>query len=289
MPHERQRAVPGADQRKAGESRPRYTGSSVLNRPASPAGADLVLFLQRAAGNRAATRLLQRFPVATDIESFWSELVAELKKQGLTTKDIDCFQASMRVGAIGRSKARDRKLNPQRPPLDGPLYRISKHDERATPEEARAAHGRGWRVRDHVVSFGRREYLKVHMGGAGGAAPTAAFYPLLPGTIIYTAENAGWADRASGTYNWLKRHAAVYRSGGWVRDNFATQPRNIMEGHAEEDDWGAWRMPEHPEKDDPQFLTTLAIYDPFYAYRSEAEVLWLSRGPRNAWSAAFGR
>jgi len=268
MPHERQRAVPGADQRKAGESLPRDTGSSVLNRPASPAGADLVLFLQRAAGNRAATRLLQRFPVDTD---------------------IDCFQASMRVAAIGRSKARDRKLKPQRPPLDGPLYRISKHDERATPEEARAAHGRGWRVRDHVVSFGRREYLQVHMGGAGGAAPTAAFYPLLPGMIIYTAENAGWADRASGTYNWFKRHAAVYRSGGWVRDNFATQPRNIMEGHAEEDDWGAWSMPEHPEKDDPQFLTTLAIYDPFYAYRSEAEVLWLSRGPRSAWSAAFGR
>jgi hypothetical protein len=64
MPHERQRAIPGADQRKAGESLPRYTGSSILNRPVSPAGADLVLFLRRAAGNRAATRLLQRFPAS---------------------------------------------------------------------------------------------------------------------------------------------------------------------------------------------------------------------------------
>jgi len=285
MPQERQRAVPGADQRRAGESFPRDTGSSVLNRPPS----DAVLFLQRAAGNRAATRLLQRFPVATDVESFWSELVTELKKEELTTEDIDCFKASMRVAEIGRSKARDRKLKPQRSALRGPLYRISKHDERATPEEARAAHGRGWSVRDHVVSFGRREYLKVHTGGAGGAAPTAAYYPLLPGMIIYTAENVGWADKARGTYNWFKRHAAVYRSGGWVRDNFATEPRNIMEGHDEEDDWGAWHMPKHPKKTDPQFLTTLAIYDPFYAYRSEADVLWLSRGSRTAWSAAFGR
>ena len=54
MPQERQRAVPGADQRRAGESFPRDKGSSVLNRPAS----DAVLFLQRAAGNRAATRVL---------------------------------------------------------------------------------------------------------------------------------------------------------------------------------------------------------------------------------------
>jgi hypothetical protein len=288
MQRERQPAVPVADHRKISESPPGHTGPSVLNRLASPAGADSVLFLQRAAGNRAATRLLQRFPVDTDIESFWSELVAELKNEGLRTKDIGCFEACMRVARIGQSKARDRNLEAQRSPLDGPLYRISKHDEHATPEEARAAHGRGWRVRDHVVSFARREYLKVHIGGAAGAAPTAAFYPLLPGMIIYTAENAGWDDEAKGTYNWYKRHAAVYRGGGWVRDNFATRPRNIMESHAEEDEWGAWHMPEHPEEEDPHFLTTLSIYDPFYAYRSKAEVLWLSQGPRNAWSAAFG-
>jgi hypothetical protein len=287
MQHEPQRAVPGAGHRKASESLPGHIGSSVLNRLASPAGADSVLFLQRAAGNRAATRLLQRFPAETDIESFWSELVAELKNEGLTTKDIDCFEACRRVARIGRLKAHDRKLKPQRPPLGvtEPLYRISKHDERATPEEARAAHGRAWRVRDHVVSFARREYLTVHIGGTAGAA----LYPLLPGMIIYTAENAGWDDEAKGTYNWYKRHATVYRGGGLVRDNFATRPRNIMEGHAEEDDWGAWHMPEHPKKTDPHFLTTLSIYDPFYAYRSKAEVLWLSQGPRNAWSAAFGR
>jgi len=249
-----------------------------------------MLSLQRAAGNRAATRMLQRFPVETDVESFWSELVEELKKQDRTTEDLDCFQASLRVSTIGRSKARERKLKPQRPPLDGPLHRISQHDKRATPEEASAAHGRGWRVRDHVVaSLGPREYLKVHTGGAGGAAPTAAFYPLLPGMIIYTAENVGWADRSSRKYNWFKRHAAVYRGGGWVRDNFRTQPRNILVGHEEEDDWGAWKRPEDPKKDDPQFLTTLAVYDPFFAYRSEAEVLWLSRGARTGLSAAFGR
>ena len=280
MSHQRQRAVPDADRQTAGES--------LVNRPAAAAGADAVLSLQRAAGNRAAARLLQRFPAATDVESFWSELVSELNDEGRTTEDLDCFQASMRVAAIGGSKARERKLEPQRSRLNGPLYRISQHDERATPEEARAAHGRGWRVRDRVVWLGKGEYLKVHKGGAGGAAPTASYYPLLPGMIIYTAENAGWADKASGTYNWFKRHAAVYRGGGWVRDNFAAQPRNIMQGHAKEDDWGAWHRPDRPKKDDPRFLTTLAVYDPFYAYRTEAELRWLSRGARSAMSATFG-
>jgi len=281
MSHERQRAVPDADRQRAGES--------LVNRPAAAAAAEAALSLQRAAGNRAAARVLQRFPAATDVESFWSELVSELKDEGRTTEDLDCFQASMRVAAIGGSKARERKLKPERSRLNGPLYRISQHDERATPEEARAAHGRGWRVRDRVVWLGRGEYLRVYTGGAGGAAPTATYYPLLPGMIIYTAENAGWADKASGTYNWFKRHAAVYRGGGWVRDNFDAQPRNIMQGHAEEDEWGAWHRPKRPKKDDPQFLTTLAVYDPFYAYRSDAEVRWLSGGARSAMSAVFGR
>lgn len=205
--------------------------------------------------------------------------------------DVDCREAADRVAGIGRSEASRRGIKANREPLKGrPLYRISKDDEKAEPWEAKEAHGRSWRVRDRVVSAFGRDYMKVWSGGAEGATPTVKFYPLLPGMMIYTAENAGYADKKSNTYNWYRRHAAVYKGDGWVRENFGDQLRNIKQGHEEEDAWGAWRQPEDPKKrkkTDPKFFTTLAIYDPFYSYRSKAEEAWLGRGPMTGRSAAW--
>jgi hypothetical protein len=246
---------------------------------ASPAAArHPALVLQRAAGNRATARLLQRFPDASDINSFWSELSDQVEAEGREVGDLDCRAAANRVAAIGRSRAKDRGIKPIRSALKGPLYRISKDDLDATPTEVKEAHDRGWSVRDRVVSLLGRDYMKVHSGGAGGATPTVKLYPLLPGMMIYSAEDGGWKDKKNGTYRWYLRHAAIYRSNGWVRENFGAQLRNIKEGHPDEDrEAGAWG-----EDANPKFLTTLAVYDPFYAYRSKEEADWLGRGPVNA-------
>jgi hypothetical protein len=252
-----------------------------------------VLALQRSAGNRATARLLQRFPDAGEIDSFWSQLVREVEAKNLKLGEIDCREAADWLARIGREKAKERGIKPLRSPRQDALFRISKHDERAEPLEAKEAHGRAWRVRDRVVSAFGHDYMKVWTGGAEGSTPTPRFYPLLPGMMIYTAENAGYTSKKLNTYHWYRRHAAVYRGDGWVRENFGDQLRNIMQGHAEEDLDGAWRLPRDPRKrtsEDPKFLTTLAIYDPFYAYRSKDEEAWLRGGARTgrgaAWDAA---
>jgi hypothetical protein len=233
-----------------------------------------LLALQRSAGNRATARLLQRFPDAADIDTFWSELVGEVEREGRVVKDLDCRAAANRVAAIGQSKARKRKIKPNQSPLTGPLYRIASDDLDATPTEVKEAYGRGWRVRDRVVSFSGREYMRVHSGGADGAEPTVRFFPLLPGMMIYSAEDAGWKDKGQGTYRWYLRHAAIYKGDGWIRENFGAQLRNIKQGHRSEDrTLGAYGADSHPK-----FLTTLAIYDPFHAYRSKADKAWLDRG-----------
>jgi hypothetical protein len=243
------------------------------------------LRLQRTAGNRATARLLQRFPDAADIDMFWSELADQVEAEGLDLEEVDCRAASNRMVGIGRAKAKRRKLKALREQLGGPLYRISSDDRAATPDEAKNALGRGWSVRDRVVSFGGREYLKVHSGGADDAAPTVRFYPLLPGMMIYSAESVGWQSKTKGTYRWYLRHAAIYRGGGWIRENFGAQRRNIMQGHKSEDrNLGAYGS-----DSDPKFLTTLAIYDPFYAFRSKEEAASLDRGPRTGLGARLER
>lgn len=118
-----------------------------------------ILGLQRAAGNRATAGLLQRFPDATDIDSFWSQLADQVAAENRMMEDIDCRAASNRLAGIGRSKAKQRRIKANRSPLKGPLYRISSADLDATPMEATEAHGRGWRVRDRVVSFSGRDYI----------------------------------------------------------------------------------------------------------------------------------
>jgi hypothetical protein len=275
--------VPGVRARS-----PRPAGRSDARPPPSPEPArpDVLRSLQRTAGNRATARLLQRFPEAKDIDSFWSDLVREVEAENRKVKDLDCRAASDRVAVIGNSRAKRRKITPTRTALTGPLYRISNDDLDATPTEAKEAHGRGWKVRDRVVSSFGRDYMKVHRGGADGATPTIEFYPLLPGMMIYSAEDVGWKDKKQGTYRWYLRHAAVYRSEGWIRENFGAQRRNIKQGHPQEDrSLGAYGS-----DDNPSFLTTLAIYDPFYAYRSKEEADWLSRAPMHApaaiWEAA---
>lgn len=250
---------------------------------ASPHGADRILALQRSAGNRATARLLQRFPDTRDIDSFWSELVRQVEAENRKVGDLDCRAAANRVAGIGQAKAKHRGINARRSPLTGALYRISTDDLDATPAEAKDAYGRGWTVRDRVVSAFGRDYMKVHRGGAGGTTPTVEFYPLLPGMMIYSAESVGWKDKKKGTYRWYLRHAAIYAGNGWVRENFGAQRRNIRQGDPAEDrNLGAWGA-----DDDPKFLTTLAIYDPFYPYRSDAEEAWLARGPMTGLAAAF--
>ena len=247
-----------------------------------------VLTLQRSAGNRATARLLQRFPEEADIDSFWSAL----DNPGA----LDCREATNRLAGIGRSQAKRRGIKANREPLKDALYRISKDDYDAEPWEAKEAHNRGWRVRDRVVSAFGRDYMKVWSGGAEGATPTVKFYPLLPGMMIYTAENAGYTSKKKNTYHWYRRHAAAYKGDGEVRENFGDQTRNIKEGHRnkdtgriDEDEWGAWDIPRDPRRrkpEDPKFFTTLAIYDPFYAYRSKAEVAWFGHAPMSApWAA----
>ena len=243
-----------------------------------------LLALQRAAGNTAVSRALQRFPETADIETFWGNLKDRVAAEGGDVHELDCRAASNRLAAIGQSKAKQRRIKPNRSPLSGALYRISGDDLNATAAEVQEAYGRAWRVRDRVVSAFGRDYMKVFSGGASGAQPAVHFYPLLPGTMIYSAEDAGWKDKSKGTYRWYLRHAAVYAGSGWVRENFGAQRRNIKQGDPEEDTRGG----AYDLSDEPKFLTTLSIYDPFHAYRSKEEEAWLSKGPMSGLQAAFG-
>jgi hypothetical protein len=241
-----------------------------------------VLALQRSAGNSATARLLQRFPDRADIDKFWGELQSEVAAEGGEVHDLDCRAASNRVAAIGQKKAKQRGIKTLRSALPGPLHRISRDDLDADPTEVKEAYGRGWKVRDRVVSAFGRDYMKVHSGGADGATPKTQFYPLLPGMMIYSSEDAGWKDKRKGTYRWYLRHAAIYAGGGWVRENFGAQRRNIMQGHRSEDArWGAY----DPDAK-PKFLTTLAIYDPFHSFRSREEQAWLDKGAMSGTKAA---
>lgn len=244
-----------------------------------------LLALQRSVGNAAVARLLQRFPDAGDIDTFWATLVKQVKKEKKLMEKVDCREAADRLAGIGRSVAKRRGIKANRQPLNSNLlYRISEADEDAEPWEATEAHGRGWRVRDRVVSAFGRDYMKVFSGGAGGTQPRVHFYPLLPGMMIYSAEDIGWKDKSKGTYRWYLRHAAVYAGGGWVRENFGAQRRNIKQGDPKEDT----RLGAYDPSDKPKFLTTLAIYDSFYPYRSKEEEAWLSKGPMSGLQAAVG-
>jgi len=243
-----------------------------------------LLALQGAAGNAAVSRLLQRFPEAADIDNFWSNLKDRVAAECGDVHGLDCREASNRLASIGQSKAKQRGIKANRNALSGPLYRISDDDLNATATEVKEAYGRAWRVRDRVVSAFGRDFMKVFSGGAEGAQPTVHFYPLLPGMMIYSAEDAGWKDKGKGTYRWYLRHAAVYAGGGWVRENFGAQRRNIKQGDPDEDKrGGAYGL-----SDKPKFLTTLAIYDPFHAYRSKEEEAWVSKGPLSGLQAAVG-
>src|SRR4051812_28981645 len=94
-----------------------------------------LLELQRAAGNAAVSRLLQRFPEAADIATFWDTLKDRVASEGGEVHDLDCRAASNRLAAIGQSRAKQRGVKANRSPLSGPLYRISSDDLNATATE----------------------------------------------------------------------------------------------------------------------------------------------------------
>ena len=206
-------------------------------------------------GNRAFGRLLSRYPDAKEVRRMWEEHWASDK-----LKDEDCARACSIIAHSMGIKAKS-----------DPLFRVSRDDDAATPKEAKDAYSRGWKYRDRVQRDGAREVMKVHIGSAAKGAPKIRKYPLLPGMLIYTAESAGWKDEKKTTYRWYARHMQMYGGDGVVFENFVdpVDPRVLLEGAPDEDEYGAYS----PKTG--RFLTTLSIYDPFAASRTEEEKKWI--------------
>jgi hypothetical protein len=213
-------------------------------------------------GNRAVGRLLRspppagrqlaRWPTAADVKKMWKE-----KWETEQLDDEDCADACNQIARWMGVKGGAGK----------PVFRISKDDDEATATEAAEAYSRGFKYRDRIVKIADDEFMKVHSGKGGKNVPTVRSFPLLPGMLIYTAENAGWKDKEKKTYRWYLRHMQMYGGNGVVYENFRspTNPRTLLEGDPDEDKAGAYNTGD--------FLVTLSIYDPFFSMRTPSEQL----------------
>jgi hypothetical protein len=134
------------------------------------------------------------------------------------------------------------------------------------PYEEEEARSRGKKVVDKIVtspSADRPDQYVVYAGKPGNL--TAAFYPVLPGMLVYTAENLAWRDPVNKLYRWWDRHMMMYAGGGIAYENFRDP---------NDPDWGPRNVSEDPiayEKGSI-FSVGLALYDPFEAQRGKAMV-----------------
>jgi hypothetical protein len=142
-----------------------------------------------------------------------------------------------------------------------PVIRFSKHDEDATAQEVAEAHSRGHKYRDRVLP--NTDTLVIHSGSAAaGKKPKRTEFQLLPGMLIYTAEDGGWKDKKLRTYQWYWRHMMMYAGKGVVYENWVnpSSSRNLWKP---ENDHGV-----HPRS--YKFVAVLSIYDPFKEHRAAA-------------------
>lgn len=251
--------------------------------------AEEVLALQRSAGNRAVasalaappTRPLARQPRLTrskrkpprikDVEKMWEEKYSEVYE-----KYPDC-------GSCARKMAQLLGGQWSPPPL------MLKNDlEKAEPYEEEEARSRGLKVVDKIVtspSADRPDQYVVYAGKPGRL--TVAFYPVLPGMLVYTAESLAWRDRRKKLYRWWDRHMMMYAGGGIAYENFRDPndpnpnngPRNVSEDPIA---YGSGSI----------FSVGLALYDPFEAQRGKAmveEFIADMVGLGAIWPAALGK
>jgi hypothetical protein len=184
-------------------------------------------------------------------------------------KDEDCVAACRRISGELGVKAPDK-----------PLYRLKASEKSANNREWRDALSRGLKYPDKVVKVDQGEYLKVYSGRyeRKGRKPTARLYPLLPGMLIYTAENLAWEDRSTRKYKWFDRHMMMYAGDGEVYENFRPPPRpeDTPDPHDTAYDTGPRDLLADTGgayESGTSFVVGLSIYDPFFELRP-----WWQRG-----------
>ena len=209
-----------------------------------------MLALQASAGNRAVQLLMRQAepPSRKHIKELWEKLWKfEMVNQ-------ECTEVARGMAKELGGVTRD---------AGTPVVRFTKHDENATAKEVAEAHSRG-RKKHKTKYFDKvrpnTDTLVVHTGSAAGREPDRMEFQLLPGMLIYTAEDGGWLNEAEGTYRWYQRHMMMYAGGGDVYENWvdADRPRNLWKP--------AYDHGVHPS--DNKFLIVLAIYDPIKEHRA---------------------
>jgi len=210
-----------------------------------------LLALQASAGNRAVQLLMRQGdpPSRKQIETLWEREWTE------AMPDEECTDVARRMA---------RRLGGVKRDAGTPVIRFSTHDKDATPQEVAEAHSRS--KKNHKKKYLDRvlpntDTLFVHSGSAAdGKDPIRTEFQLLPGMLIYTAEDGGYKNKKAGTYRWFWRNMMMYAGDGFVYENWvpADDPRNLWTA---DDDHGV-----HPSSD--KFVVVLSIYDPFKEHRA---------------------
>lgn len=228
------------------------------------------------AGNRAVAQLARRKsgrggPTYAELLEVWKASYSEFhfsddENLQVSKRYLDCAKTCNLIAAKMGVKFNHH--------IDKALFRISDRDTDPNPQESKEAFDRGKKgLADRVVKRDDGEYMKVHRGM--GDSPTVEEYPLLPGMLIYTAESIGWASKAKKNVEWQQRHMQMYAGGGKVFENVMGKSkrngfnlRTMLEG--DKNAKFVWNRGKGQK-----FQTTLSIWDPFFARRTQEKQDWI--------------
>ncbi|MFQ5629460.1 MAG: hypothetical protein ACE5I1_11915 [bacterium] len=206
----------------------------------------------------------------------------------------DCFKVATEMAVEAGSKSFNGKY----------LYHKGSH-ERPKGSQAKEAYSRGWGKKfkdpmksglkprfDYVVKIGSAHYMKIYEGEyvKDESKQPCKLVELLPGMLIYTAEETAYCDASKTNLCWELRHQATYYKDGKVFDNFL-DPKKPLRALNDLKNWESIsahtdydrskvrpdpRAGYRPRRSDVtgttkkkigQFSVVLSIYDPYHSGR----------------------